>query len=75
MSVSTELTFGPNSTQQCQLLLLVQDARCEANMTENFGIRLSNTENGRTAVQDSATVVIYDASECSKRLNSVKSIV
>ena len=66
VSVSEVLVFGPNSTEQCQLVLLVQDDRCETSMTESFGIRLSSTENGRTAVQDSASVVIYDSSECSE---------
>ena len=66
MSVSEELTFGPSSTQQCRLLLLVEDSNCETTMTESFGVRLASTENGVTAVQDSATVVIYDAPECSE---------
>ena len=66
MSISEELTFGPSSTQQCRLLLLVEDSNCETSMTESFGVRLASTENGVTAVQDSATVVIYDAPECSE---------
>ncbi|CAI8016676.1 FRAS1-related extracellular matrix protein 2, partial [Geodia barretti] len=64
VSVSRDLSFGPNVTQQCQLLLLVQDSRCEATMTESFGLKLTSTENGRTAIQDSASVVIYDSPEC-----------
>ena len=66
MSVSRDLSFGPNVTQQCQLLLLVQDSHCEATMTESFGLKLTSTENGRIAIQDSASVVIYDSPECSE---------
>jgi hypothetical protein len=64
VSVSRDLSFGPNVTQQCQLLLLVQDSNCEATMTESFGLKLTSTENGRIAIQDSASVVIYDSPEC-----------
>ena len=67
VSVSQDLTFGPDSSQQCVLILLTQDSVCEGSMTETFGVRLSSTEtSSNTAVQDSASVVIYDASECSK---------
>ena len=67
VTVSMDLTFGPNTTEQCHLLLLVQDLRCEESMSESFGVRLSSTENGITAVQDSASVVIYDAPDCSEQ--------
>ena len=65
MSVSQNLTFGPATTQNCLLVLLVQDAVCESTMTESFGVKLTNGESGST-VQDTALVVIYDAAECSK---------
>lgn len=65
MSISQDLTFRPDSTRECVVVLLVQDEVCESTMTESFGVRLTNRENGNT-VQDTATVVIYDASECSE---------
>jgi hypothetical protein len=63
VSVSQNLTFGPATTQNCLLVLLVQDAVCESTMTESFGVKLTNSESGST-VQDTALVVIYDAAEC-----------
>ena len=63
--MSQNLTFGPDTTQNCLLVLLVQDMVCESNMTESFGVRLKNNENEAT-VQDTAYVVIYDAAECSE---------
>ena len=65
VSVSQNLTFGPDATQNCLLVLLVQDGVCEANMTESFEVRLMDSENGAT-IQDRAYVVIYDAAECSE---------
>ena len=66
MSVSRELEFGPETLTQCEVIHLIQDNVCEDTMTESFGVRLSSTGNGITAVQDRASIVIYDASECSE---------
>ena len=65
VAVSQNLTFGPDTTQSCLLVLLVQDGVCEVNMTESFEVRLMDSENGAT-IQDTAYVVIYDAAECSE---------
>ena len=66
MSVSRDLEFGPGTLTQCEVVRLVQDNVCEDTMTESFGVRLISTEDGFTAVQDRATIVIYDASDCSE---------
>ena len=62
MSVAQNLTFGPASTQQCFPVLLIQDRMCETTMTERFDLTLTNSQ----TVIDTASVVIYDAPECSK---------
>lgn len=62
MSISQNLVFGPTTTRHCLLVLLVQDRVCEATMTEKFEVKLKNQD----TVQDVASVVIYDAVECSE---------
>ena len=62
VSVTQNLTFGPASMQQCFPVLLVQDRVCETTMTERFYLMLTNSQ----TVIDTASVVIYDAPECSK---------
>ena len=61
-----DLEFGPDSPTRCELILLVQDRECESTMTESFGVRLMSRGSGFMAVQDEASVVIYDASDCSE---------
>ena len=70
MSVSSNLTFGPDTTQQCVLVLLVQDRVCESTMTESFGVRLTSM-GSRPAEQDTTNVVIYDSPECSMCSTSI----
>ena len=62
VSISQNLEFGPSTTRQCLLVLLIQDGVCETTMTERFEVQLTN----QNTVQDVASVVIYDASECSE---------
>ena len=63
--------FGPTTTRQCLLVLLIQDGVCETTMTERFEVRLKNQD----TVQDVASVVIYDASECSKWQNTCSAVL
>ena len=56
--------FGP-SEQHCLHVLLIQDGICEGTMTESFKVQLMNTDD-TTKVIDTASVLIYDASTCSK---------
>ena len=66
MSVMVEESFGPEVEQKCFFVLLIQDGVCE-NVRETFDVQLISTRDGDIVI-DTAIVVIYDASECSKFL-------
>ena len=66
VSVMVEESFGPEVEQKCFFVLLIQDGVCE-NVRETFDVQLISTRDGDIVI-DTAIVVIYDASECSKFL-------